>query len=164
MRTGNFSSLSQNDAQGGFGYLMALFAIAALGLLAAVAGQVWHTTAQRIRESELLFIGQQYRQAFESYHAYKMGGVQQYPKRLEDLLNDNRSQTVLRHLRHIYPDPMTGKVDWVLVTAGDRIVGLHSRSDAKSFKRNFEGADAQLNGTERYTEWVFRADTREAAP
>jgi type II secretory pathway pseudopilin PulG len=150
--------------QGGFGYLMALFAIAALGLLAATAGQVWHTTAQRIRESELLFVGQQYRQALESYHAYKVGGIQQYPQRLEDLLNDNRSQAVLRHLRHVYPDPMTGKVDWVLVTVGERIVGLHSRSDAKSFKRNFEGIDAPFNGTERYTEWVFRADTTEAAP
>jgi type II secretory pathway pseudopilin PulG len=164
MRTGNFSSTCLSGAQGGFGYLMALFAVAALGLLAAIAGQVWHTTAQRIRESELLFVGQQYRQALESYHAFKAGDVQQYPKRLEDLLNDKRSQTMLRHLRHIYPDPMTGKVDWVLITAEDRIIGLHSRSEAKSFKRAFEGADVAFNGTERYREWVFRADATESVP
>jgi type II secretory pathway pseudopilin PulG len=143
---------------------MALFAVAALGLLAAVAGQVWHTTAQRIRESELIFVGQQYRQALDSYYAFKAGDVQQYPKRLEDLLNDKRSQTVLRHLRHIYPDPMTGKVDWVLITEGDRIVGVRSRSEAKSFRRAFDGADAAFNGTERYKEWVFRADATEPAP
>jgi hypothetical protein len=70
----------------------------------------------------------------------------------------------LRHLRRIYPDPMTGKADWVLVTAGERIVGVHSRSEHSSFKRYFEDADAAFNGTEHYAQWVFRADTGTASP
>ncbi|RFO95781.1 type II secretory pathway, pseudopilin PulG [Rhodoferax lacus] len=136
---------------------MALFAVAALGLLAAVAGQVWHSTAQRLREADLLFAGQQYRQALDSFYAYKAGGAQQYPAKLEDLLDDRRSQVTLRHLRRLYPDPMTGRADWVLVKAGERIVGLHSRSEASSFKRNFDESDAGFNGTDRYAQWVFRA-------
>ena len=150
--------------QRGFGYLMALFAVAALGLLAAGAGQVWHSTAQRMREADLLFVGQQYRQALDSYHASKAGGPPQYPTRLEDLLDDHRSQVTLRHLRRLYPDPMTGKADWVLVLAGERIVGLHSRSESRSFKRNFEEPDTAFNGTERYAQWVFRAGGAADAP
>jgi type II secretory pathway pseudopilin PulG len=155
---------SPRRKQAGFGYLMALFAVAALGLLAAVAGQVWHSTAQRMREADLLFAGQQYRQALDSYFANKVGGAQQYPQHLEDLLEDRRSKVTLRHLRRIYPDPMTGKADWVLVIAGERIVGLHSRSEARSFKRSFEGPDAVLNGTDRYAQWVFRAGGDGSAP
>ncbi len=155
MRTGKRAG--KQKTQGGFGYLMALFAVAALGLLAAGAGQVWHSTAQRIREDDLLFAGQQYRQALDSYFASKAGGAQQYPARLEDLLDDRRALVTLRHLRRLYPDPMTGKADWVLVTAGERIVGLHSRSESSSFKRYFEGSEAAFNGTERYAQWVFHA-------
>ena len=150
--------------QRGFGYLMVLFAIAALGLLAATAGQVWHTTAQRAREEELLFVGQQYRQALDSYYAFSVNGAKQYPARLEDLLDDRRSQVTLRHLRRLYADPMTGQVDWVLVTAGERIVGLHSRSPLQPFKRIFEGVDEAFNGSDSYTQWVFRAGTTGDVP
>jgi type II secretory pathway pseudopilin PulG len=150
--------------QRGFGYLLALFAIAALGLMAAGAGRVWHTTAQREREAELLFVGQQYRQALDSYYAIKVGSADQYPRRLEDLLDDRRSQVTLRHLRRIYVDPMTGRADWVLETAGERIVGVHSRSEMSSIKRHFEDADAGFNGTERYAQWVFRAGNGPVAP
>ena len=156
--------LRLHQRQRGFGYLMALFAIAALGLMAAGAGRVWYTTAQREREADLLFAGNQYRQALASYYAIKLGGVQQYPQRLEDLLDDHRSQVKLRHLRRIYLDPMTGKADWVLVTAGERIVGVHSRSEQSSIKRYFEDADAAFTGTERYAQWVFRAGAGPAAP
>ena len=138
--------------------------MAALGLLAATAGQVWHTAAQREREADLLFVGQQYRQALDSYYAVNSGGVQQYPARLEDMLDDRRSQTTLRHLRKLYPDPMTGKADWVLLMAGERIVGLHSRSSRSSFQRSFEGVDAPFNGTERYDQWEFRAGSTGTAP
>ena len=164
MPSGKRLRLGLRSRQRGFGYLMALFAIAALGLMAAGAGRVWYTTAQREREVELLFAGQQYRQALDSYYALKVGGAQQYPQRLEELLNDRRSQVTLRHLRRIYVDPMTGKADWVLVTAGERIVGVHSRSEQSSFKRHFEDADAVFNGTERYAQWVFRAGASPATP
>jgi type II secretory pathway pseudopilin PulG len=150
--------------QRGFGYLMALFAIASLGLMAAGAGRVWYTTAQREREADLLFAGNQYRQALASYYAKKVGGVQQYPQRLDDLLGDSRSQVTLRHLRRIYVDPMTGKADWVLVTAGERIVGVRSRSEKSSIKRYFEDADEAFNGTERYAQWVFKAGANPVAP
>jgi type II secretory pathway pseudopilin PulG len=142
---------------------MALFAVAALGLLAATAGQVWHTAAQRAREADLLFAGQQYRQALASYYSLSIGGKHQYPSSLQELLEDRRSQVTLRHLRRIYMDPMTGQADWVLVTAEDRIVGLHSRSLQHPFKRKFEEADAAFNDADSYAQWVFRAAVSEQA-
>ena len=149
--------------QRGFGYLMALFAVAALGLLAATAGQVWHTAAQRAREADLLFAGQQYRQALASYYSLEIGGKHQFPSNLQELLEDHRSQVTLRHLRRIYIDPMTGQADWVLVTAGDRIVGLHSRSALRPFKRKFDGIDAAFNDADSYAQWDFRAAVSEQA-
>lgn len=154
----------RKTGQSGFGYLMVLFAISALGLLAASAGQVWRTTAQRAREGELLFVGQQFRQALDSYHALAVGGAQQYPASLQELLEDRRAQVTRRHLRKLYVDPMTGQTDWVLVTAGERIVGLHSRSTKPSLRRSFEGPDAAFNGTERYEQWVFRAGSSGSTP
>lgn len=140
---------------------MALFAVAALGLLAATAGQVWHTAAQRAREADLLFAGHQYRQALDSYYSLTVSGKHEYPVQLQDLLEDHRSQTTLRHLRRLYADPMTGQPDWVLVKAGDRIVGLHSRTQKRPFKRVFYDADAAFNDADSYAQWVFRATVAE---
>jgi len=150
--------------QAGFGYLMALFAVSALSLLAATAGQVWHTTAQRERETQLLFVGHQYGQAIDSYYSLVIAGKHQYPSRLQDLVEDRRTLVPHRHLRQIYPDPMTDQADWVLITAGDRIVGLHSRSLNRPFRQSFEGADAAFNDAETYAQWVFRSTVRESIP
>jgi hypothetical protein len=111
----------------------------------------------------LLFAGQQYRQALASYYGIAIGGKHQYPSTLQELLEDRRSQVTLRHLRRIYIDPMTGQADWVLVTTGERIVGLHSRSLLHPFKRKFEEADAAFNDADSYAQWVFRAAVSEQA-
>jgi type II secretory pathway pseudopilin PulG len=139
------------------GYLLALFAIAALGLLLAGAGQVWRTQAQREREAELLFVGQQFRQALGAYYSRSPGAVKQFPQRLEDLIEDARVQPALRHLRRIYRDPMTGSTAWGLVRSGDRIVAVHSLATTKPIKTAFEGDDAAFSGATRYDQWIFRA-------
>ena len=149
------STRSPRARQSGFGFLLALFAIAALGLLAASAGQVWETTARREKEAELLFIGNQYRHALASYHAVDVNGQHQFPAHLEDLLEDRRLPVVRRHLRRLYRDPMTGARDWVLVKVGETITALHSRSDKKAFKTYFTDEDAPFTGHPQYNEWVF---------
>lgn len=150
--------------QRGFGYLLVLFTLAAMGLLLAGAGQVWHTSAQREKEVELLFIGQQFRQAIASYYALAPDAAKQYPAKLEDLLEDKRFPMPRRHLRQLYRDPMTGRAQWGLVKAGDGIVGVHSLSDGSPLKTAFEGRDAALAGSSRYDQWVFSADTAGTAP
>ncbi|MDO8294097.1 MAG: type II secretion system protein [Gallionella sp.] len=163
MRTGDLPLPHGNprvSGQRGFGYLLVLFALAALGLLLAGAGQVWQTTAQREKEVELLFIGNQFRQAIASYYEHSPDAAKQYPARLDDLLEDKRFPMPRRHLRKHYRDPMTGSMDWGLIKAGGRIVGVHSRSGDKPLRQSFDGRDASFSGAARYDQWVFgRAGT-----
>lgn len=157
---GQYSQCKQH----GFGYILVLFAIAALGLLTAGAGQVWHTTAQREKEADLLFIGNQFRQAIRSYHDSTPGETKQYPATLQDLLEDNRFPMPRRHLRQLYRDPMTGSTAWGLVKAGDRIIGVRSLSDSKPFKQVFDRRDEALSGKLHYNEWIFTGATATATP
>ncbi len=90
----------------GFSYLFALFAIVLVGLSMMGANAQWKTMMQREREVELLFRGDQYRRAIKAY-AEAVSAPKQYPLRVEDLLKDPR--TSKRHLRALYPDPMTGE-------------------------------------------------------
>ncbi len=131
--------------------LLIAIAIVTAGL-AAVA-EVWHTTLQREREKELLFVGNQFRQAISGYFQKN----NRYPVRLEDLLKDDRFPGIRRFLRRIYPDPMTGKAEWGLVTTPDgQIVGVHSLSDDTPVKHaGFRARDAGFQGKTKYSEWVF---------
>lgn len=141
--------------QRGFGYLMVLFALAALGLVLAGTGQVWHTAAQREKETELLFIGQQFRLALRSYYENTPQPPKQYPKSIDELLDDQRFGLPMRHLRRLYRDPITGQAQWGLVRAGGRIVGVHSLAEGRPFKTDFQGPDAAFAGAQRYDQWVF---------
>ena len=144
--------------QRGFGYLLVLFALAAIGLLLAGAGQVWHSTAQRGKEAELLFVGNQFRQAIAAYYHASPQAVKMYPLGLEELLEDPRFPTPRRHLRRIYRDPMTGGFEWGLVRSGGRIVGVHSLHPGAPMKTAFSARDAGFSDAARYDQWVFMND------
>ncbi len=141
---------------GGFTYLAILIAVAIIGATLASAGVVWHTLQQREREQELLFVGDQFRKAIGDY--YNSGpGMKQYPARLQDLVRDPRQPGVVRYLRKIYYDPITGTTNWGLIkTTGDRIIGVYSLSDAAPIKQaNFDWIDREFEGKSKYSEWAF---------
>lgn len=161
MRSGN-ARQGHRQGQRGFGYLLVLFMLAAMGLLLAGAGEVWHTTAQREKEVELLFIGSQFRQAIGSYYAASPDALKQYPRKLEDLLEDPRFPVPRRHLRQLYRDPINGSMQWGLVKEGESVVGVHSLAEGRPFKLSFRGSDAAFSGAVRYDQWVFRHDVGEA--
>lgn len=139
----------------GFTYLGALLAVVVMGMLLAAAGQAWETQAMREREEELLFSGGQYRDAIASFVAASPG-AQRYPRRLSDLLQDPRHPGVVRHLRRLYQDPMTGG-EWGLLPAPDGgIAGVYSKSGGRPFKTsNFPPEYAALEGKYRYADWHF---------
>jgi type II secretory pathway pseudopilin PulG len=139
----------------GFTYLTVLFVVAMLGGGLALTGELWHTAAQREKEAQLLFIGDQYRKAIERY--YLSGPQRQYPRSLADLLKDPRRPGIERYLRRLYPDPITGKDEWGLVKAPDGgILGVYSLSDDAPFKSaNFRVRDAAFEGKSKYSEWKF---------
>jgi type II secretory pathway pseudopilin PulG len=139
----------------GFTYIGLLFWVAVAGAGLAVVGEVWHAAAKREREQDLLFVGEQFRRAIGAYYE-SSPGTKHYPRRLEDLLADARTPVVRRHLRRIYPDPMTGKADWRLIMQGDQILGVFSRSQDQPIKRaNFALADAFFSDGLTYSDWRF---------
>jgi type II secretory pathway pseudopilin PulG len=140
--------------QRGFTYLTVLFMIAILAGGLALVGEMWHTSAIREKEAELLFVGHEYRKAIERY--YLSGPQRQYPRSLEELLKDPRRPGNERYLRKLYPDPVTGK-EWGLVKAPDGGVwGVHSLSEARPLKSSgFKVRDAGFEGAQRYADWKF---------
>ena len=142
------------DTNAGFTYLTILFVVALMGAGLALAGEVWHTSMQREREAELLHVGNEYRKAIERYY---LSGPRQYPRALADLLKDQRQAGTVRHLRKLYPDPITGKDEWGLFRAPDGgIAGVYSLSDDKPLKSGgFAVRDKEFEAKEKYSDWKF---------
>ena len=140
----------------GFTYLGILIVVALLGIALSAVGTAWSVAAQRERETQLLFVGDEFRNAIASYYA-SGPAAHQLPHELEDLVQDQRQALVRRHLRRIYLDPMTGRADWELIRDPDGgIYGVRSASQRKPIKRaNFTDDDAQFAGAECYCEWRF---------
>lgn len=141
----------------GFTYVGLLIFIALIALSSAASVSVGTLVQRRNAEQELLFIGNQFRNAFQSYYAATPLGQKQYPNTLEELVKDPRFPQPVRHLRKIYADPVTGKADWAVIQAPiGGIMGVASRSEAQPIKiGNFEQVDKVFEGKNKYSEWVF---------
>ena len=89
--------------------VLSLFAaLIAIGLMQALPTALVQT--QRDREEELIFRGEQYRRAVQTY-VRKFG---RYPNALEDLEDTNG----VRFLRRRYRDPITGEEEWRMIHIG----------------------------------------------
>lgn len=154
LRSGEVGSARARNA--GYTYLLVLFLVAGLGLLAAQTGVVWHQAAQRERETELLFIGTEFARALTSYA--KAGGDHVLPETLQQLVEDRRGPIAVRHLRKIYRDPFTGQPNWGLERTGGRISGIYSLATGTPIRRHdLPPALGTLTGeVSSYAQWVFR--------
>lgn len=143
-------------AQKGFTYLSLLFVIAVLGIAAGMAGRYWSMEARREAEAELLFRGRQISAGIKRYYE-ESPGAKAYPRSLDELIEDKRWPVAKRHLRKIYPDPVTGKADWQTVKAPDGgIMGVASSSEREPLKK--KGFPSDLSGFEdrsSYADWQF---------
>ena len=150
---GRFSSA---PSERGTALLTVLVMVVLLGLAAGMAGQSLGALMQRERETELLWRGQQYRQAIARYYNARHGGQGMYPAKLEDLLRDPRFPGTTRHLRRLYSDPMTGK-EWELVKdPAERIIGVRSASELAPFQQaGFPKGLEDFEGKTAYREWEF---------
>ncbi|MFZ6756048.1 type II secretion system protein [Undibacterium sp. Ji50W] len=144
--------------QSGFTYVGAMIVVAIIGVATVATATVADTVRRRTAEEELLTVGQQYIKAILEYELNTpAGNANRAPSRLEDLLRDPRQAGVKRYIRQLYPDPITGKLDWQLVAApGGGIMGIKSSSCATSIKRSFTHGDfTYLDGQKRYCDWIF---------
>lgn len=156
MRTG--SEARRRGRQHGYTYLLVLFLVAGLGVLAAEAGVVWQAATQREREAELLAVGSEMARALARYRDETPAGAAPWPTGLEQLLEDRRFPTLKRHLRRIYRDPLTGGAEWGLERQGEAILGIYSLSTQTPIRRKAlppelgEAAESAAS----YRDWVFR--------
>lgn len=142
--------------QDGFTLLAVLFLVAVLGIGLATLGTAWETAKRREQEAQLLFVGDQYRRAIQSYYQATPGARKRYPPSLADLIEDRRFPRVVRHLRRLYPDPVTGSSEWGVVMKEGGIAGVYSLSTQEPLKKAaFRKADASFAGASRYADWVF---------
>lgn len=143
--------------QRGFTYLALLFAVAIMGAVLGATAVVWHTLVQRDKEQDLLFVGHAYRQAIAEYYEKSPGSAKQYPKKLEDLLEDKRQARLTRYLRKLYRDPITGGKEWGIVAGpGETIAGVYSLSTKAPIKSaKFDEEDKDFNGAASYADWKF---------
>jgi len=140
----------------GYALVIALIAVVIASLAASLVIQNAQTKARRERETQLLWAGLQIRDALASYKSASPQGAPNLPLRLEDLVEDKRFPVPRRHLRQIYPDPMTGKQDWELIRLGERIVGVHSRSTERPLKKgNFPPGAGDFSSAGSYADWRF---------
>ncbi len=140
--------------QRGFSYVMVLAAIVIVGIVIEAAHITTWRLLQTDREAELLFRGRAYRDAIKSF--YQSNGA--FPRSLDDLLKDPRSAS-RRHIRMLYPDPMSKeeKPQWTLVRATDGgISGVSSKSKDEPLKQaHFPKDFEKFAGAKSYAEWVF---------
>jgi type II secretory pathway pseudopilin PulG len=142
---------------------MALLAVAMVSLAVLLPLERAAHEARREREAELLFVGDQYRRAIERYHAESPKAAE-YPQSLEALVNDSRWPEARRPLRRLYPDPMTGRLDWGLERHDGRIVGIFSRATGEPLKRaGFPAIYRNFKDARSYAAWVFKAGTDASA-
>ena len=162
MRAGKQVAHSHGAAmlhQTGFAYIAILVALLLLSL-GTQGVMTWVSQqAQRDREEALLQTGVLYAKAIGAYYRATPGATKRWPPSLEALLEDKRLLQVQRHLRELYPDPVTRQMDWELIRAPDGgIQGLHSKSTTTPIRFGpLEIDDIRLPAATRYADWSFVA-------
>lgn len=142
--------------QAGFTYLFMLYTLAILAVATLAVSSLQFLARTRAEEAELLRIGAEFRQALAHYRDGHPSRA--YPVSLDELLRDERSGVLRRHLRRIYVDPLTRTAEWGLVIEQGRIVGVHSLSERTPLKiAGFDPDDRDFTDAKRYADWVFRA-------
>ncbi len=144
------------DKQSGFTYLSLLIFMAILAMLSATVLQTGVAMQRRLAERELLEVGRRLSAALESY---ALSGGQASPQSMQDLLRDPRfPNRLLRHIKRIEVDPITGSEEWGIVRGpnGKDIIGFYSLSEDKPQQTtDFPEAIEEFDGKTRYKDWVF---------
>ena len=144
---------------GGFTYITLLVVLIIIGISLGATGKYWSNVILREKEEELLFRGDQYRQAIEGYY-FGVPGRNQYPQSIDDLLRDNRTAAGKRYLRQKFKDPMTND-DFEIIKdqLSNRIMGVRSLSQKTPLKLSgFPEMYKDFEGKLKYSEWEFRSN------
>jgi hypothetical protein len=100
----------------GFTYVWSLLAVAMTS--ASLALGVQSTSERALREAriEYAWVVEQYRAAIRSYSSSSLVSGGEPLLAIQQLVRDERGGVVRRHLRQLYPNPLTGRLDWRIQT------------------------------------------------
>ena len=115
--------------EAGYNLVMLMVLVTVLNILVAAALPTWTSIEQREREEELIFRGLQYAEGIRVFQS-RYGRL---PFRLEEMV-----ETEPRSIRQLWPDPMTGEVNWGILY--DKGGGVPQRIDS-------QGTDLVPGGT-----------------
>lgn len=149
--------ITARNRKSGFTYLSALILVVISGIALTAASRYWSTMTKRDMEEELLFRGDQYRMAIESYYRSAPSGRAAYPRQLDDLIKDPRYLTARRHLRKMYRDPMTKDGVWgIEKDLQGGIHGVFSTSQERPLKSgDFPQVYSVFEKAQAYSDWRF---------
>ena len=153
--------------ENGFVYIALLIGLAIIGIGLSATSEVWTQSRQREKEEELLFVGNQFRQAITRFYIQSPPAGRRFPMTLEELVDDVRApDKPAHHLRKLYPDPMTNGAPWgeIRLPSG-QLVGVYSQSVDAPFKVfGFALRDKDFLDKEHYADWIFRSPLPAANP
>jgi type II secretory pathway pseudopilin PulG len=140
----------------GFTFIGLLIIISISGILLSAVGIVWNQDSQRNKEQELLYVGDAYQKAIQSYYDTSPNGNKQYPQKLEELLLDKRFPSVKRHIRVLYPNPFSKDHAWTLIIQTGRIKGVTTQSELTPIKTaGFSKEYEHFSKAKTYADWQF---------
>ena len=120
----NFMGLrGQVHAERGYAMAALLVALAIMAILLTVAMPVWRHQAQREKEAELVFRGEQYARAIALFRFKNANIPNAFPPSIDSLVQG-------RFLRKKYKDPMTKDGEFVLIGVGSAATRHQRRQPA----------------------------------
>ncbi len=139
----------------GFSFISVLIFIMVTGVALVSVNKCWSIIIKREKEKELMFRGDRFRRAIESY--YKSAQKKKYPRELKLLLKDDRYPVIKKHIRRLYKEPMTKNGDWELLRdPSGGIKGVRSKSKDKPLKTaGFNQIYKNFENSKKYSEWAF---------
>ena len=155
-RAGSAARLAGAAGERGLVLIALLLMLMLVGIGALSAAEVWSTARKHEREVQLLWVGEQYRHAIESYWKSTPGPRKILPTSIGQLLNDDRFPNPVHHLRQAYRDPMAEDIDFDPIVINNALVGVHSTSKGTPMKHaHFPKRYLQFESAEDYSQWQF---------
>lgn len=150
--------MKKYQAQRGYTYIGLLILVAVTATLSAGLLRTGAVVQRHAAEEALLEAGSELGNALFSYARATPQGNNPRPQRMEDLLRDPRFQKIIvRHLRRVPLDPMTGQARWgeLLSDSAPGIDAFYSLSDLQTQRTTFKPKFADFADKRYYNEWLF---------
>jgi len=151
------------ERQGGFTYLLLLIFLSVLSVMLLKSLDTEKMHHRERQEAELLFRGEQYRQAIAAYRAAGNGC---FPVRVEQLTLDKRGPRPRYHLRQAWVDPLTNNKTWgAIYDPQGRWIGVRSLGKGEPRRKAGFSHDADsFSKAKSYYDWTFKVDSDQKAP